>query len=76
MAGTFKELYKADMARYGGSPSLYLRVFHFLYRRVCTMTTAPLKIAYKAMFRLWANRKGLEVPVNQLIRGGIYRSSL
>ena len=66
----FKDLYTADMARYSGHPSLYLKVFHFLYRKACTTTFAPLKLFYKALFRLWANRKGLEVPVNQLIGGG------
>ncbi len=72
MVNSFKELYNADMARYSGNPSLYLRVFHFLYRRACTMTTAPIKFVYKVLFRLWANRKGLEIPVNQLIGGGLY----
>ena len=68
----FKALYTADMARYSGHPSLYLKVFHFLYRKACTTTFAPLKLFYKVLFRLWANRKGLEVPVNQLIGGGLY----
>lgn len=72
MANSFKELYNADMARYCGSPSLYLRVFHLLYRRACTTTFAPLKLIYKGLFRFWANLKGLEIPVNQLIRGGLY----
>jgi serine O-acetyltransferase len=70
MAGTFKELYNADMARYSGSPSLYLRVFHYLYRRACMTYFAPLKLIYKVLFRFWASRKGLEIPVNQLIGGG------
>ena len=69
---TFKELYAADMARYNGHPGPYLKVFYILYRRACTTSFAPLKLIYKALFRIWANRKGLEVPVNQLIGGGLY----
>ncbi len=68
----FKEFYNADMVRYGGSPSLYLKVFHFLYRRACTMTFAPLKLFYKVCFRFCANHKGLEFPINQLIGEGGY----
>ena len=33
---------------------------------------APLKLIYKVLFRFWASRKGLEIPVNQLIGGGLY----
>ena len=66
----FKDLYTADMARYSGRPSLYLKVFHFLYRKACMTAFAPQKLIYKVLFRLWANRKGLEIPVNQLIGGG------
>ena len=67
---SFKKLYNDDMARYCGSLSLYLRVFHFLYRKAGTTSFAPLRLMYSAMFRLWANRKGLEIPVNQQIGGG------
>lgn len=51
---TFKELYKTDMARYDGKPALYLKVFHFLYRRACTATFAPLNLTYNALFRMWS----------------------
>lgn len=67
---SFKKLYNADMTRYSGSPSLYLRVFHFLYRKAGTTSFAPLRLMWSAIFHLWANRKGLEIPVNQQIGGG------
>lgn len=70
MMKSFRELYKADMTRYNGKSGLYLKVFHFLYRRACTATFVPLKLTYKVIFRMWANRNGLEIPVNQLIGGG------
>ena len=31
-----------------------------------------MKLLYKALFRLWANRRGLELSVNQRIGGGLY----
>lgn len=68
----FRELYNADIARYGGRPGAYMRVFHFLYRKAATTTFVPNKILYKALFRLWANRRGLELAANQQIRGGLY----
>lgn len=68
----FKELYCADIARYGGRAESYIRVFHYLYRRAATATFAPLKLIYKALFRFWANRRGLEIAANQQIGGGIY----
>ena len=32
----FKELYNADIARYGGKPEIYIRIFHFLYRKAAS----------------------------------------
>ena len=32
----FQELYNADIARYGGKPELYIKIFLFLYRKVST----------------------------------------
>lgn len=66
----FQELYNADIARYGGKPELYIKIFLFLYRKAATVSFAPVKFLYKAMFRFWANRRGLEVAANQQIRGG------
>ena len=66
----FKELYNADISRYGGSPEIYMRIFHFLYRKAATNTFAPMRLIYKALFRFWANRRGLEISVNQNIGGG------
>ena len=68
----FKELYNADIARYGGKPETYIRFFLFLYRKASLASFAPLKLIYKALFRLWANRRGLEITANNQIGGGIY----
>ena len=68
----FKELYNADIARYGGKPETYIRIFLFLYRKASLASFAPLKLIYKALFRIWANRRGLEITANNQIGGGIY----
>lgn len=67
----FQELYNADIARYGGKPELYIKIFLFLYRKAATASFAPTKFLYKALFRFWANRRGLELSTNQQI-GGLY----
>lgn len=66
----FQELYNADIARYGGNPELYIKIFLFLYRKAATASFAPVKLLYKAIFRFWANQRGLEMTANQQIRGG------
>lgn len=68
----FKELYNADIARYGGKPEMYIRIFHFLYRKAAVVSFTPMRLLYKALFRIWANRRGLEITANNQIGGGIY----
>ena len=38
----FKELYNADIARYGGKPEVYIRIFHYLYRKASVVSFAPI----------------------------------
>lgn len=68
----FKELYNADIARYGGAPHVYIRIFHFLYRKAAVTSFIPLKLLYKVLFRIWADSRGLEITANNQIGGGIY----
>lgn len=75
--GKFKELYNADIARYGGKPEMYIRIFHFLYRKAAVVSFTPMRLLYKALFRIWANRRGLEITANNQIGGGdLYRSRI
>lgn len=67
----FRELYDADIARYGSNIETYMRVFHFLYRKTETVSFTPVRFFLKALFRLWANQRGLELTANQQIGGGI-----
>lgn len=68
----FKELYNADIARYGGKPEIYIRIFHFLHRKASVTSFLPIRLLYKVLFRQWANRRGLEITANNQIGGGIY----
>lgn len=43
----FKELYNADIARYGGKPETYIRIFHFLYRKASEASFLPMRLLYK-----------------------------
>lgn len=68
----FDELYQADIARYGGKPELYIKIFLYLYRKAIVTDFKPVKLFYKALFRFWANRRGLEISAINQIGGGIY----
>lgn len=43
----FKELYNADIARYGGKPETYIRVFHFLHRKASLASFLPMRFCTK-----------------------------
>lgn len=68
----FKDLYNADMARYNGEIEIYMIVFHYLFRKASVTESFPLKYIYKALFRIWANKRGLEMTANMQMGGGIY----
>lgn len=65
----FRLLYNADIARYGGKPEFYIRIFHFLHRKAAFSTFLLIRLWYKVLFRFWANRRGLEIAANQQIGG-------
>ncbi|HBK28739.1 MAG TPA: acetyltransferase [Parabacteroides sp.] len=39
------------------------------------MSFVPMRLLYKALFRLWASRRGLELTANRQIGGGIFIGS-
>lgn len=67
----FRELYYADIARYGGKEELYIKKFHYLHRKAETATLVLVRLFYKALFRMWASHRGLEILTNQRIGGFI-----
>ncbi|MGN1218621.1 MAG: hypothetical protein ACI4TD_11730 [Phocaeicola sp.] len=72
----FQKLYDADIARYGGKPEPYIKVFLYLYRKAIVTDFKPVKLFYKALFRLWANRRGLEISAVEQIGGYLFRPCL
>lgn len=68
----FCKYFNADLERYNGKPELYLRVFYYLYRRATFTSYRPLLFLYKVMYRLWANRRGLEISELSPIGVGLY----
>lgn len=64
--------YKSDLQRYAQSPSLYLRVFHFLFRKVESDGPRLLKLLYRVSFKIWASRRGLEIIPSNKIDEGLY----
>ena len=68
----YRGYYNADLGRYGRKPGFYLRVFHYLYRRASFTSFRPLQLLYKLIYRLWANRRGLEISGLNPIGGGLY----
>lgn len=66
----FRELYRADLYRYGGNAEMYIKVFHFLLRKLESTNFFLLRLIYKILFRLWSEHRGLEIPANKHIGGG------
>ena len=67
----FSQLYRADIARYGGHIDPYMKVFLYLYRKAIVTDFNPVKLFYKVLFHLWAKRRGLEIgTVTQI--GGVF----
>lgn len=64
--------YRDDLKRYDGKAETYIHIWLYLYRKCCCCKTQALKILYKVAFRLWSNRKGLEISTVNPIGGGIY----
>lgn len=69
---TFKELYKADLARYSGGAGLYLNKFHYYFRRVQTSNNRILRFYYKLCLRIIEEMHGLEISGRTIIGAGLY----
>lgn len=69
--------YRDDLKRYDGKAEIYIYIWLYLYRKCCCCKTQVLKILYKVAFRLWSNRRGLEISTVNPIGGGyLYRTCL
>ena len=66
----FRNLYRADLQRYGGNPILYIRVLLYLFRRAQTCKNHIVKNVFRVLYRLCGSRRGLEISSQQKIGGG------
>ena len=73
MANAFSELYRADLSRYGGGKiSVYVRIFHFLYRMAQTRRNSASRFLFKSLFRIHSRKRGIEIPTCCRIGKGLY----
>lgn len=69
---SFKCKYHEDLIRYNGDVDAYIHIWLYLYRKCCYCKTPIIIILYKVAFRLWSNRKGLEISTTNPMGGGLY----
>lgn len=65
-------LYQADINRYGGGVSHYLKKFHYYFRKAQTSSNKLLKLYYKFRFKMLKKRHGLEIYISTNIGKGLY----
>ena len=69
----FKELFKADMARYANSgPDPYVKRLIRLFRKAQTRKSSAARYFYRVLYRLHCSKRGIEIPWNTSIGRGIY----
>lgn len=73
MKSVFTDRYHSDLHRYEeGKLLVYVRLFHFLYRKAQTRRNPVSRTIYKAMFRIHSRRHGIEIPTCCSIGKGLY----
>ena len=73
MSTSFKDLYRGDLSRYArGKIPVYVRMFHFLYRKAQTRENPVSRFFYKSLFRLHSRKHGIEIPTCCRIGKGLY----
>lgn len=69
----FKELYQADLSRYGESgPGRYEKQFHYYFRKSQTCNNALLKYWYRFKFSRIIEKRGIEISRKTNIGKGLY----
>ena len=73
MRDSFKSLYFADIHSYGsGKVLLYLKAWHFFYRKSQTRKNPITRVIFKSLFRIHSRRHGIEIPTCTKIGKGLY----
>lgn len=69
----FDELYAADISRYGGEMSHYLKKFHYYFRRSQTTSNKKLlSIYYRLRLKTIREKHGIEISPTTSIGKGLY----
>ena len=68
----FKELYGADISRYGKSCCRYISRFHRYFRKCQTCRNPLLKYWYRFVFSRLKSKRGIEVSYSTNIGKGLY----
>ena len=69
----FQSLFLTDINNYGsGRILLYIRLWHFLYRKAQTRKNSVTRFFFKSLFRLHSRRHGIEIPTCTRIGKGLY----
>lgn len=69
---SFKTLYTGDLKRYGSEMILYLRIWHYLFRKAQTSKNTLSRLFFKVFFRLHSRKHGIEIPSCTQIGKGLY----
>ena len=72
MKNNFRDLYQADMYRYGSSGGGYLKAFHYYFRKSQTTKNRILKLYYRWQFRRIKQKHGIEISYETQIGKGLY----
>lgn len=69
----FKELFEADMVRFGNRrPKRWEKKFLYYFRRVSTCNNRILLLYYRVRYRQLSQRHGMEIPKDVRIGKGLY----
>lgn len=67
----FKTLYNADLSRYSGKESRYIRRFHYYFRKAQTSKGLGHKM-YKSLLKYHREKRGIEISDEVQIGKGLY----
>lgn len=68
----FKDLYQADIFRYGGQSGKYVRAFHYYFRKAQTARNPIAQLYYRWRFRRIKIKHGIELYYGTKIGKGLY----
>lgn len=67
----FREVYNADISRYSGEASCYMKIFHFCYRKAQTTTGIKHKL-YHLLLKIHREKHGIEMSDEVSCGAGLF----